>query len=66
VGSPIVFGLTVPEIAEHPDLGIAFAEMLISTTGQEILIADGQPPIIPADGYGNVPDVLKPLVEMKG
>ncbi|MEG3056284.1 MAG: tungstate ABC transporter substrate-binding protein WtpA [Methanoculleus sp.] len=66
VGSPIVFGLTVPKIAEHPDLGIAFAEMLISTTGQEILVADGQPPIIPADGYGNVPDVLKPLVEMKG
>ena len=64
-GSPIIFGITVPKIAEHPDLGVAFVEMLIDTTGQEILIADGQPPIVPADGYGNVPDVLKPLVEMR-
>ncbi len=64
-GSPIIFGITVPKIAEHPDLGVAFIEMLIDTTGQEILIADGQPPIVPADGYGNVPDVLKPLVAMR-
>jgi len=64
-GSPIIFGITVPKIAEHPDLGVAFVEMLIDTTGQEILIADGQPPIVPADGFGNVPDVLKPLVEMR-
>ena len=64
-GSPIIFGITVPKIAEHPDLGVAFIEMLIDTTGQEILIADGQPPIVPADGYGNVPDVLKSLVAMR-
>jgi molybdate/tungstate transport system substrate-binding protein len=61
-GSPIVYGVTVPKIAEHPDLGVAFVEMLIGATGQEILTADGQPPIVPADGYGTVPAELQSLV----
>ncbi len=64
-GSPIVYGVTVPKIAEHPDLGVAFVEMLINATGQEILTADGQPPIVPAGGYGSVPDALQSLVEMQ-
>ena len=64
-GSAIVYGVTVPKIAEHPDLGLEFVEMLIGTTGQEILTADGQPPIVPADGYGSVPADLKPLVAVK-
>ncbi len=64
-GSPIVYGVTVPKIAEHPDLGIEFVEMLIGATGQEILTADGQPPIVPADGYGSVPADLQPLVSVK-
>ncbi|MHC1626512.1 MAG: tungstate ABC transporter substrate-binding protein WtpA [Methanoculleaceae archaeon] len=65
-GSPIVYGVTVPEIAEHPDLGLEFVEMLIGPTGQEILTAEGQPPITPPGGYGSVPDALRSLVEMKG
>ncbi|MHC1629379.1 MAG: tungstate ABC transporter substrate-binding protein WtpA [Methanoculleaceae archaeon] len=65
-GSPIVYGVTVPEIAEHPDPGLEFVEMLIGTTGQEILTDEGQPPIVPAGGYGSVPDTLRSLVEMKG
>ncbi|MDD3858083.1 MAG: tungstate ABC transporter substrate-binding protein WtpA [Methanoculleus sp.] len=64
-GSPIVYGVTVPKIAEHPDLGVAFVEMLINATGQEILAADGQPPIVPAGGYGSVPEALQSLVEMQ-
>ncbi|MDV2480460.1 tungstate ABC transporter substrate-binding protein WtpA [Methanoculleus sp. Wushi-C6] len=64
-GSPIVYGVTVPKIAQHPDLGIEFVEMLIGATGQEILTADGQPPIVPADGYGSVPAGLQPLVSMQ-
>jgi molybdate/tungstate transport system substrate-binding protein len=62
VGAPIVYGVTVPKIAEHPDMGLAFVEMLIGPDGQAILNADGQPPIVPAGGFGNVPDVLSPLV----
>ena len=61
-GAPIVYGVTVPKIAEHPDLGVAFVEMLIGATGQEILERDGQPPIVPADGYGTVPAELQSLV----
>lgn len=61
-GSAIVYGVTVPKIAEHPDLGVAFVEMLIGATGQEILERDGQPPIVPADGYGTVPAALQSLV----
>jgi molybdate/tungstate transport system substrate-binding protein len=62
VGAPIVYGVTVPKIAEHPEMGIAFVQMLIGPDGQAILTADGQPPIVPAGGYGDVPVVLAPLV----
>ena len=64
-GAPIVYGVTVPKNAEHPDLGLAFVEMLVGATGQEILTADGQPPIMPAGGYGSVPAGLEPLVAVK-
>ncbi len=42
----IVYGVTVPKIAEHPDMGIAFVQMLIGPDGQAILTADGQPPVV--------------------
>ncbi|HOI12647.1 MAG TPA: tungstate ABC transporter substrate-binding protein WtpA [Methanoculleus sp.] len=64
-GSAIVYGVTVPKIAEHPDLGLEFVETLIGATGQEILERDGQPPIVPADGYGSVPTDLQSLVSVK-
>jgi molybdate/tungstate transport system substrate-binding protein len=62
VGSPIVYGVTVPKIAEHPDMGLAFVEMLIGPEGQAILTADGQPPIVPADAFGAVPASLDSMV----
>jgi molybdate/tungstate transport system substrate-binding protein len=65
VGAPIVYGATVPNIAEHPDMGLAFVEMLIGQTGQDILTTDGQPPIVPAGGYGSVPAELQSLVTVK-
>lgn len=65
VGSPIVYGVTVPKIAEHPDMGLAFVEMLIGPDGQAILTADGQPPIVPAGGFGTVPTPLAPLVSQQ-
>jgi molybdate/tungstate transport system substrate-binding protein len=61
-GAPIVYGVTVPKISEHPDMGLAFVEMLIGPEGQAILTADGQPPIVPAGGFGNVPASLAPMV----
>jgi len=61
-GAPIVYGVTVPKIAEHPDMGLAFVEMLIGPEGQAILAADGQPPIVPAGGFGKVPASLGQMV----
>jgi len=59
VGSPIVYGATVPLNAEDPKAGLDFIALLIGETGQTILTAQGQPPIIPAGGYDKVPtDIL--------
>ncbi|HII75971.1 MAG TPA: tungstate ABC transporter substrate-binding protein WtpA [Methanolinea sp.] len=65
VGAPIVYGVTVPKIAEHPDYGLLFVKMLIGPEGQAILTADGQPPIVPAGGYGTVPSEIAGMVSMK-
>ncbi len=64
-GAPIVYGATVPNIAEHPDYGLLFVKMLIGPEGQAILTADGQPPIVPANGYGTIPKELSGMVTMK-
>jgi molybdate/tungstate transport system substrate-binding protein len=64
-GAPIVYGVTVPKIAEHPDYGLLFVKMLIGPEGQAILNADGQPPIVPAGGFGTIPAELSSMVTMK-
>lgn len=58
---PIVYGATVPKNAENPDAGLAFIQMLIGAEGQAIMDGQGQPPVVPAGGYGNVPAALKGL-----
>ncbi|HDR72540.1 MAG TPA: tungstate ABC transporter substrate-binding protein WtpA [Methanoculleus sp.] len=63
--SPIVYGVTVPSNADNPELGLAFVEMLIGQTGQRIMEEDGQPPIVPAGGYLDVPGDLGLLVEQQ-
>ncbi len=57
-GSPIVYGMTVPKNADHPELGLKFVEFVISSEGQDIMESYGQPPIVPAVGSGNVPEEL--------
>jgi molybdate/tungstate transport system substrate-binding protein len=63
--SPIVYGVTVPTNADNPELGLAFVEMLIGETGQGIMEEQGQPPIVPAGGYLEIPEELASLVEMQ-
>jgi len=63
-GTPIVYGITVPLNAEHPEYGEKFVEMLITQTGNDIMASEGQPPILPAGGYGTIPDGLLPYVEI--
>ncbi|MBE0415278.1 MAG: tungstate ABC transporter substrate-binding protein WtpA, partial [Dehalococcoidia bacterium] len=47
-GAPIVYGVTIPKNAPHPELAIAFVEFLLGPEGQAIMQSCGQPPIVPA------------------
>ncbi|MBN1214762.1 MAG: tungstate ABC transporter substrate-binding protein WtpA [Candidatus Lokiarchaeota archaeon] len=61
-GKSITYGVTVPKIADHPDLGARFIEYLINGTGQAIFTNLGQPPLIPCltDNYIILPTNLQP------
>jgi len=63
VAKPIVYGVTVPNNAPNPELAKDFVELIISERGQEIFTELGQPPIVPARGFGEVPSALESLVE---
>jgi len=62
VGMPIVYGITVPKNAENPDLGLEFVKFVIGEKGQKIFAENGQPPIVPPEGSGAIPEELKPLI----
>jgi len=47
-GTPIVYGVTIPTNAAHPDLARAFIEYLLGEKGQAIMNRNGQPSIVPA------------------
>jgi hypothetical protein len=46
-------------------MGIEFVKLVISRQGQDLLAADGQTPIVPAEGYGTIPNALKELISKK-
>lgn len=62
-GTPIVYGITVPKNAENPELGLEFLRFIISEEGQSIFARNGQPPIVPPEGSGALPEELKPMVK---
>ncbi len=64
-GKPIVYGITVPNNAENPELGLEFVKFVIGDTGQRIFTDVGQPPIVPPEGSGNLPEELKSLVNVE-
>ena len=47
-GLPIVYGLTVPNNARHPNEATAFVKFVLGPDGQAIMQKYGQPPIAPA------------------
>ncbi len=47
-GEPIVYGLTIPRNAPHPELAIDFVEFILSSDGQAIMENCGQPAMVPA------------------
>lgn len=56
--TPVVYGVTVPTNAEHPEMALEFVKMLIGEEGQAIMNAQGQPPVVPANAFGDVPAEL--------
>ncbi|MRG77804.1 MAG: tungstate ABC transporter substrate-binding protein WtpA [ANME-2 cluster archaeon] len=64
IGTPIVYGITIPNNAMQPELGIEFIKLLLSVDGQNVFIDNGQPPIVPAvtNDLENVPAELGALL----
>ena len=61
---PIVYGVTIPEKADHPELASQFLTLLLGEEGQQVFTDLGQPPIVPplASDPGKLPQELRPLV----
>ena len=59
-GAPMVYGVTLPRNAEHPEWGVRFIAFLLSREGRRIMSENGQPPIFPprVDNPGRLPDHL--------
>ena len=61
---PIVYGVTIPDKAAHPELATQFLALLLGEEGQKAFADLGQPPIVPplASDPGKLPQELRPLV----
>ncbi len=62
VGSPMVYGLTIPTSAANPDLANKFVAYILSPEkGGKVLGTMGQPSVVPsvATGFDMLPDELK-------
>jgi molybdate/tungstate transport system substrate-binding protein len=64
IGQPIIYGLTIPENAPHPELAMSFIEFVLGRTGERIFTDNHQPLIIPPalDNPGNIPPELKSVL----
>ena len=59
IGTPIIYGVTIPTSAHNAAGGADFINLLISKEGQAVLNADGQTPIVPAIASGtDVPGAI--------
>lgn len=52
VGEPIVYGVTIPRNAPHPDLAVEFVKFLLEPQARSILEKMGQPAIVPPEVHG--------------
>jgi len=62
VGEPMVYGVTIPANAPHPDLAEQFVAFLLDAErGMAILEANGQPSLVPSPtpNYAQLPEALK-------
>ncbi len=67
VGAPIAYGMTVPSVAEAPELGARWVEYMITEPGQQILQDKGlipkKPAVVTKDG--DVPERVAKHAEAK-
>ena len=63
-GTPIIYGITIPQNAPHYDKSIQFIEFLLSDEGQQILNENYQLPLIPleANNTDEVPEEISNLL----
>ncbi|MBD3413542.1 MAG: tungstate ABC transporter substrate-binding protein WtpA [Candidatus Aminicenantes bacterium] len=66
-GAPMVYGITVPKTAAHPELGVKFVSFVLSEKGQKIMEQNGQPEIIPlrVDHFEKLQKELKSFFRKK-
>ncbi len=60
----IVYGLTIPKNAAHPQEALQFVKFLLSESGREVFQDLGQPFLPKPIGFGNVPQELRNYVEL--
>jgi molybdate/tungstate transport system substrate-binding protein len=62
-GSPIIYGMTIPNNAQNPSDAVKFIQFVLGTKGQEIFKNCSQPELIPpmCDNVGALPNALKTL-----
>ncbi len=64
-GEPIIYGVTIPSSAPHPDLALSYLEFLLSSEGRRIIEEGGQlaldPPL--SGQFEALPGSLQELVE---
>ena len=60
-GTPMVYGLTLPKNARHPQWGIRFIDFVLAEQGRRIMEDNGQPQLVPplVDHYDRLPGPLK-------
>lgn len=63
-GKPIVYGVTVPDNAPHPDWALSYLQFLLGAEGQKVMRENGFGSLSPAyaSDVSKVPAELKPLV----
>ena len=60
-GEPMLYSLTILSDAPNPGIALAFAEFILSSQGQQIMEACGQPSVVPSASasYDQIPERLK-------
>ncbi len=60
IGEPIIYAVTIPKNALHPELALEWVKLLLGSEGQAVMADNGQLPIVPAvaSDKARIPDEL--------